>query len=51
MTVRLHGEQQPELTGSLRAAGGEVIEVTVYRWSRTENCTPLRRLIERGGWR
>lgn len=44
VAVQLYGERQPELTGALRAAGAEVIEVPVYRWSRVDDPTPLRRL-------
>ncbi|MFG2001786.1 uroporphyrinogen-III synthase [Spirillospora sp. NPDC048911] len=45
IAVQLYGEQLPEFTGALRAAGAEVIEIPVYRWSRTEDSTPLRRLV------
>ncbi|GAA0574913.1 uroporphyrinogen-III synthase [Actinomadura livida] len=45
IAVQLYGEREPELTGALRAAGAEVIEIPVYRWSRTEDPTPLRRLV------
>ncbi|TDC45979.1 uroporphyrinogen-III synthase [Actinomadura sp. KC345] len=45
VAVQLYGERQPELTGALRAAGAEVIEVPVYRWSPAEDATPLRRLV------
>ncbi|TDD81296.1 uroporphyrinogen-III synthase [Actinomadura rubrisoli] len=45
VAVQLYGEQQPELTGPLRAAGAEVIEIPVYRWARTDDSTPLRRLV------
>ncbi|GAA1879048.1 uroporphyrinogen-III synthase [Actinomadura bangladeshensis] len=45
VAVQLYGERQPELTGALRAAGAEVIEIPVYRWSRTDDPTPLRRLV------
>ncbi|TMQ91967.1 uroporphyrinogen-III synthase [Actinomadura soli] len=45
VAVQLYGERQPELTAALRGAGAEVIEVPVYRWSRTEDPTPLRRLV------
>jgi uroporphyrinogen-III synthase len=45
IAVQLYGERQPELTGALRAAGAEVIEIPVYRWSRADDPTPLRRLV------
>jgi uroporphyrinogen-III synthase len=45
VAVQLYGEQLPEFTDGLRAAGAEVIELPVYRWSRTDDSTPLRRLV------
>lgn len=45
VAVQLYGERHPELTGALRAAGADVVEIPVYRWARTEDPTPLRRLI------
>jgi uroporphyrinogen-III synthase len=45
VAVQLYGEREPELTGALRGAGAEVIEIPVYRWSRSEDSTPLRRLV------
>ncbi|MFI0352049.1 uroporphyrinogen-III synthase [Actinomadura sp. 9N407] len=45
VALQLYGEQLPEFTEALRAAGAEVIEIPVYRWSRTEDSTPLRRLV------
>ncbi|TDC63286.1 uroporphyrinogen-III synthase [Actinomadura sp. GC306] len=45
VAVQLYGDREPELTSALRAAGAEVIEIPVYRWSRTEDTTPLRRLV------
>jgi uroporphyrinogen-III synthase len=45
IAVQLYGERLPEFTGALRAAGAEVIEIPVYRWSRTDDSTPLRRLV------
>jgi uroporphyrinogen-III synthase len=45
VAVQLYGEPMPEFTEALRAAGAEVIEVPVYRWSRTDDSTPLRRLV------
>ncbi|MCP2343529.1 uroporphyrinogen-III synthase [Actinomadura rupiterrae] len=45
IAVQLYGEQLEDMTGPLRAAGAEVIEVPVYRWARVEDVTPLRRLV------
>ncbi|WP_067464416.1 uroporphyrinogen-III synthase [Actinomadura macra] len=45
VALQLYGERLPEFSGALRAAGAEVIEIPVYRWSRAEDCTPLRRLV------
>jgi uroporphyrinogen-III synthase len=45
VAVQLYGEPLPEFTEALRGAGADVIEIPVYRWSRTEDTTPLRRLI------
>ncbi|MFC4907314.1 uroporphyrinogen-III synthase [Actinomadura gamaensis] len=45
VAVQLYGEQLEDVSGPLRAAGAEVIEVPVYRWARVEDATPLRRLV------
>lgn len=45
IVVQLYGEPLPDFTGALRKAGAEVIEAPVYRWSRTDDSTPLRRLV------
>ncbi|GAA2729932.1 uroporphyrinogen-III synthase [Actinocorallia aurantiaca] len=45
IAVQLYGEPLPEFTDTLRSRGAEVIEVPVYRWSRTDDSTPLRRLV------
>jgi uroporphyrinogen-III synthase len=45
VAVQLYGEPLPDFTGALRDAGAEVVEVPVYRWSRTDDTTPLRRLV------
>ena len=45
VAVQLYGQPLPDFTGALRRAGAEVIEIPVYRWSRTEDSTPLRRLV------
>lgn len=45
VAVQLYGEPNAELTGTLRRAGARVVEVPVYRWARTGDPTPLRRLV------
>jgi uroporphyrinogen-III synthase len=45
IAVQLYGQPLPDFTGALRGAGADVIEIPVYRWSRTEDPTPLRRLV------
>ncbi|TNY36328.1 uroporphyrinogen-III synthase [Thermomonospora catenispora] len=45
IAVQLYGQPQPDFAEALRAAGAEVIEVPVYRWSRIEDPSPLRRLV------
>jgi uroporphyrinogen-III synthase len=45
IAVQLYGEPTPQLTGTLRRAGAEVVEIPVYRWARTDDPTPLRRLV------
>jgi uroporphyrinogen-III synthase len=45
IAVQVDGEPASPLTGSLRRAGAHVIEIPVYRWARTDDPTPLRRLV------
>jgi uroporphyrinogen-III synthase len=45
VAVQLYGEPLPEFTDALRRARAEVIEIPVYRWSRADDPTPLRRLV------
>ncbi|MCO5971200.1 MULTISPECIES: uroporphyrinogen-III synthase [Actinoallomurus] len=45
IAVQLYGDPTPHLTGTLRRAGADVVEVPVYRWARTDDPTPLRRLV------
>jgi uroporphyrinogen-III synthase len=45
IAVQLYGEPTPQLTSALRRAGAEVVEIPVYRWARTDDPTPLRRLV------
>ncbi|WP_017974542.1 uroporphyrinogen-III synthase [Actinopolyspora halophila] len=46
VAVQLHGQRMPEFTAELRAAGAEVIELPVYRWSEPHDETPLDRLLD-----
>jgi uroporphyrinogen-III synthase len=43
--VQLYGEPAPQLAGALRRAGARVVEIPVYRWARSDDPTPLRRLV------
>ncbi|WP_285624948.1 uroporphyrinogen-III synthase [Actinoallomurus iriomotensis] len=45
IAVQLYGEPTPQLTGMLRRAGARVVEIPVYRWARSDDPTPLRRLV------
>jgi uroporphyrinogen-III synthase len=45
IAIQLYGEPTPHLTTTLRRAGAEVVEIPVYRWARTDDPTPLRRLV------
>ncbi|GII93848.1 uroporphyrinogen-III synthase [Sinosporangium siamense] len=45
LAVLPHGEPLPLLTGALRSAGAEVIELPVYRWLPNPDSAPLRRMI------
>jgi uroporphyrinogen-III synthase len=46
IAVQLHGEENPEFVTALRAAGAEVVEVSVYRWAPPLDPEPLRRLTD-----
>jgi uroporphyrinogen-III synthase len=46
IAVQLHGEEQPEFTEGLRAAGAEVAEASVYRWAPPLDPAPVRKLVE-----
>jgi uroporphyrinogen-III synthase len=46
IALQLRGEPQPELSGTLREAGADVIEVPVYRWAPPLDPAPLRRLVD-----
>ena len=45
IAIQLYGEPAPHLASTLRRAGAEVAEIPVYRWARTDDPTPLRRLV------
>ena len=45
IAVQLYGDPCPELTGGLRRAGAEVVEIPVYQWALTDDPEPLRRLV------
>jgi uroporphyrinogen-III synthase len=46
VAVQLHGDDQPEFVAALRAAGAEVVEVTVYRWAPPADTAPVHRLLD-----
>ena len=46
VAVQLHGEPLPELTGALRDAGADVVEVPVYRWVLPEDLRPLQGVVD-----
>lgn len=46
IAVQLHGDGQQGIAGVLRAAGAEVTEVPVYRWTLPEDARPAQALIE-----
>jgi len=46
IALQLHGEPLPGFVESLRAAGGDVVLVPVYRWMAPEDIGPLDRLID-----
>jgi uroporphyrinogen-III synthase len=46
IAVQLHGEDQTEFVDALRAAGADVVAVSVYRWAPPTDLAPLRRLID-----
>ncbi|MDX6363233.1 MAG: uroporphyrinogen-III synthase [Streptomyces sp.] len=46
IAVQLHGEPLPGFVESLRAAGGEVVPVPVYRWMPPEDIGPVDRLLD-----
>ncbi|MEU5343263.1 MULTISPECIES: uroporphyrinogen-III synthase [unclassified Streptomyces] len=46
IAVQLHGEPLPGFVESLRAAGGDVVGVPVYRWMPPEDIAPVDRLLD-----
>jgi uroporphyrinogen-III synthase len=46
IALQLHGDDQKGITGVLRAAGAEVTEVPVYRWTLPDDTRPAQQLIE-----
>jgi uroporphyrinogen-III synthase len=46
IAIQLHGDEQRAFIATLRDAGAEVIEVSVYRWEPPTDPEPVRRLIE-----
>jgi uroporphyrinogen-III synthase len=46
IAVQLHGEPLMDLIDGLRAAGAEVVEVPVYRWTGPADPAPLNRLLD-----
>ncbi|MCE7008394.1 uroporphyrinogen-III synthase [Kibdelosporangium philippinense] len=46
VAVQLHGEPLPNFVNSLRDAGAEVVEISVYRWTLPADVGPLERLLD-----
>ncbi|HEX6360435.1 uroporphyrinogen-III synthase [Actinophytocola sp.] len=46
IAVQLHGEPLLDFVETLRAAGAEVVEVPVYRWTGPADPAPLNRLLD-----
>jgi uroporphyrinogen-III synthase len=46
IAVQLHGEPLLDFVDALRAAGAEVVEVPVYRWTGPADPVPLNRLLD-----
>ena len=47
VAVQLHGEDEPDFLGALRAAGAAVVEVPVYRWTVPDDRRPALDLVRR----
>lgn len=46
IAVQLHGEPLPDFVDTLRAAGADVLEIPVYRWTTPADPVPLERLLD-----
>jgi uroporphyrinogen-III synthase len=46
IAVQLHGEPLRDFVDTLRAAGAEVVEIPVYRWTAPADPAPLERLLD-----
>ncbi len=46
IAVQLHGEPLWDFVDTLRAAGAEVVEIPVYRWTAPADPAPLERLLD-----
>ena len=46
VAVQLHGDDRHGISEALRAAGAEVIEIPVYRWTLPDDTRPAQQLIE-----
>ncbi|WP_239160422.1 uroporphyrinogen-III synthase [Virgisporangium ochraceum] len=46
IAVQLHGGVQEDFVEALRAAGADVVEVSVYRYRLPDDPAPLRRLVD-----
>jgi uroporphyrinogen-III synthase len=46
IAIQLHGEPLTDVVDALRAAGAEVVEVPVYRWTGPADPAPLNRLLD-----
>jgi len=46
IAVQLHGEPLRDFVDTLRAAGAEVLEIPVYRWTAPADPAPLERLLD-----
>lgn len=46
IAIQLHGEPLADVVDALRAAGAEVVEVPVYRWTGPLDPAPLNRLLD-----
>ena len=47
ITIQEYGRPHPELMAALRALGGEVSPIAIYRWTLPDNPEPLREAVRR----